>query len=202
MLVVFLCLCLAGSIGRSTGVGCYGDIKKVGTTGASCATARQDKLGYCGVRASQQMAATDLVKMNKFKAMMKAVGKKLCVDPALIAALASRESRAGSALRNGYGDGGNGFGLLQVDKRYHKPRGAWNSQEHITQAIEILVSMIKAISKKFPKWSVEQKLKGGIAAYNAGPGNVRNLNVDSYTTGKDYASDVVARAHYYSGKGY
>ncbi|XP_078512288.1 lysozyme g-like [Lissotriton helveticus] len=140
--------------------------------------------------------------MKKFKAKMVTVGKKLCVDPALIAAIASRESRAGSALINGFGDGGNAFGLMQVDIRYHKIRGAWNSQEHITQATEILVSMIKAVTKKFPKWSVEQKLKGGIAAYNIGPGNVRTENVDSYTTAKDYSNDVVARAQYYKERGY
>ncbi|XP_069060483.1 lysozyme g-like [Pleurodeles waltl] len=203
MLVVFICLCLASSIGLSTGAGCYGDVKKIDTSGASCATAKQDRLKYCGVRASRQMAATDLGKINKYKAKIMAVGKKLCVEPALLGAIISRETRGGSALKNGWGDGRNGFGLMQVDKRYHKVIGDWNSQEHITQGTEILVSMVKAIKKKFPKWSVEQQLKGAIAAYNAGPGNVRSYKeVDSRTTGKDYSSDVVARAQYYREKGY
>ena len=39
------------------------------------------------------------------------------IHPALIGAFASRESRAGAALdKNGYGDHGRAYGLLQVVK--------------------------------------------------------------------------------------
>ncbi|XP_078514274.1 lysozyme g-like [Lissotriton helveticus] len=203
MWIVLIALCLAGSIDVTAGSGCYGNIMEVPTTGANCATARQDRLSYCGVRASHQMAATDLRNMNKYKTEILAVGRSLCMDPAVIAGIISRESRAGAVLRNGWGDGGNAFGLMQIDKRWHKIRGAWNSEENISQGTEILISMIKSIQKKFSSWSQNQDLKGGIAAYNAGPGSIRNYSqVDNRTTGHDYSNDVVARAQYYKQHGY
>lgn len=46
-------------------------------------------------------------------------------------------------------------------------------------------------------------VSGGIAAYNAGPGNVCSLgDLDIKTTGKDYANDVVARAQWFKHNGY
>nr|BDH78621.1 G-type lysozyme C-terminal like protein [Triakis scyllium] len=115
----------------------------------------------------------------------------------------SRESRGGNVLENGRGDHGNGFGLMQVDKRHHKIVGAWDSKEHITQATQILIGMIQGIAKKFPNWSKEQQLKGGISAYNAGPGNVQTYEkMDVGTTGNDYANDTVARAQWLKMHGY
>ncbi|MEE6470432.1 hypothetical protein FKM82_008969 [Ascaphus truei] len=173
------------------------------TTGASCATAQQDKLPYCGVRASERLAETDLKNMNKYKAKILAVARNKCVDGAVIAGIISRESRAGAVLINGWGDHYNAFGLMQIDKRYHKIRGAWNSEENISEGTQILIEMYSAIKKKFPRWSINELLKGAIAAYNAGPGNIRGYpEVDSRTTGHDYSNDVVARAKYYRKQGY
>ncbi|XP_075706444.1 lysozyme g-like [Rhinoderma darwinii] len=141
--------------------------------------------------------------MNQYKSKIQSVATKTQMDAALIAGIISRESRAGSALKNGWGDNNNCFGLMQVDKRYHKIMGAWNSEQHIIQGAEILKSMYGAIKKKFPSASKEMLLKGAIAAYNTGPDRVKNLNdVDAYTTGKDYANDVVARAQFYRTRGY
>lgn len=67
-----------------------------------------------GVEASHTMAKTDLQRMERYKAIIKEVGRKYGVEPALIAAIISRESRAGNCLSGGYGDGGNAFGLMQV----------------------------------------------------------------------------------------
>src|SRR5688572_29061817 len=50
---------------------------------------------------------------------------ELCfgVDPFVMAAIMDRESRGGDALNpkgpSGTGDHGNGFGLCQLDRRYH-----------------------------------------------------------------------------------
>ncbi|XP_043927750.1 lysozyme g-like [Protopterus annectens] len=160
-------------------------------------------LHVTGVKASHKLASNDLNRMAKYKTMIENVGSKLCMDGAVIAALISRESRAGAVLKNGWGDGGNGFGLMQVDKRYHTPVGAWDSETHISQATKILTNMINAIQKKFPKWTKNQQLKGGISAYNAGAGNVQTYNgMDIGTTGNDYANDAVARAQYYKNNGY
>ncbi|XP_026159577.1 lysozyme g-like [Mastacembelus armatus] len=190
----------------------YGNIMDVETSGASAQTAQQDNLGYSGVRASETMAQTDAGRMSQYRDMIKRVGKRYGIHPALIAAIISRESRAGNALHDGWGDydtrrgAYNAWGLMQVDVNPngggHTPQGAWNSEEHLCQGTEILVYFIKRISSKFSGWSQEEKLKGGIAAYNMGDGNVHSYaNVDAHTTGKDYSNDVVARAHWYETHG-
>ncbi|XP_058252305.1 lysozyme g-like [Hemibagrus wyckioides] len=181
----------------------FGDVMKIDTTGASEQTARQDKLTVKGVQASYKLAEHDLKRMQMYKTIIMKVGKAMLMDPAVIAAIISRESRAGAALVNGWGDHGNGFGLMQVDKRYHKLRGAWNSEEHLRQGTGILIDSIKQIQKKFPNWSKEQQFKGGISAYNAGVRNVRTYErMDIGTTGNDYSNDVVARAQWFKRNGY
>lgn len=183
--------------------GNFGDIGRVPTTGASRRTAQQDRLTYGGVAASKKLAEHDLGRMNRYKNNILTVARQKGMDGAVIAGIISRETRAGNALKNGWGDNYNAFGLMQVDKRYHKIRGGWNSVEHITQGTEILTSNYNIMKKKFPSSSKEMWLKGAIAAYNTGSGRVKNLNnVDAYTTGKDYANDVTARAQYYRAHGY
>uniref|UniRef100_A0A8C5F538 Lysozyme g n=1 Tax=Gadus morhua TaxID=8049 RepID=A0A8C5F538_GADMO len=187
----------------------FGDILKVETTGASeeTAVAYYDRNLHKGVTASEIMAKEDLDSMKKYKTIIKNVAERRHVNPALIAGIISRETEAGFSIKNtkppGWGDKGNAFGLMQVDKRYHEPRGAWNSEEHIDQATEILVNFIQLIQKKFPSWSTEQQLKGAIAAYNTGDSRVESYeSVDSRTTGKDYSNDVVARAQWYKKNGF
>ncbi|XP_072192672.1 lysozyme g-like protein 2 [Excalfactoria chinensis] len=181
----------------------YGNIANVETTGASKSTAKPEGLGYAGVAASEKIAERDLKNMDQYKETIIKVAKKKCIPPSLVAAIISRESHAGKVLENGWGDHGNAFGLMQVDKRYHQVHGAWNSEEHIMQGTDILCQSITDIQKKFPKWSKEQQLKGGISAYNAGIGNVQNYEgTDVGTTHNDYANDVVARAKFFQRNGY
>ncbi|XP_034442809.1 lysozyme g-like [Hippoglossus hippoglossus] len=191
----------------------YGNIRSVQTSGASGQTAQQDRLGYSGVRASHTMAQTDSGRMSQYKSTIIRVGQRHGVDPALIAAIISRESRAGNALKDGWGDWNpqrnayNAWGLMQVDVNPngggHTAVGGWDSEEHLNQGTGILVDFIDRISKKFPGWSREQKLKGGIAAYNQGDGSVHSYNeVDRHTTGGDYSNDVTARAQWYKDHGY
>ncbi|NXJ79842.1 LYG protein, partial [Trogon melanurus] len=181
----------------------YGNILKVDTNGASEATARPEGLSYAGVTASEKIAEKDLKNMEKYRAKITKVGNSKCVDPAVIAGIISRESHAGTVLQNGWGDHGNAFGLMQVDKRYHKIVGSWDSEEHLAQGTEILCGMVKEIQKKFPTWTKEQQLKGGISAYNAGANNVQSYErMDVGTTHNDYANDVVARAKFYKRSGY
>ncbi|XP_016131912.1 lysozyme g-like [Sinocyclocheilus grahami] len=181
----------------------YGDILKIDTTGASEKTAKQDKLTIKGVEASKKLAETDLVRIEKYKSIIIKVGRAKQMDPVVIAAIISRESRAGAVLKNGWGDHDNGFGLMQVDKRYHALTGAWDSELHVIQATDILIGFIKEIKVKFPKWTQEQCFKGGISAYNAGVKNVQTYErMDIGTTGDDYANDVVARAQWFKSKGF
>ncbi|XP_017329511.1 lysozyme g isoform X3 [Ictalurus punctatus] len=184
----------------------FGDLMKITTTGAAKETAAQDNYTISGVQASHKMAEVDLERMNQYKTIIMKVARAKKMDPAVIAGIISRETRAGSCgsgLVGGWGDKGNAFGLMQVDKRYHCPAGDWDSEEHMIQATDILITFIKTIQEKFPDWSKEDHLKGGIAAYNAGPGNVcSHEGMDSKTTGKDYANDVVARAQWFKRNGY
>lgn len=53
--------------------------------------------------------------MKKYTGIIRRAGENHDVDPALIAGIISRESRAGSQLDNGWGDGGRAWGLMQVD---------------------------------------------------------------------------------------
>ncbi|XP_072127426.1 lysozyme g-like [Mobula birostris] len=181
----------------------YGDITRVDTSGASQTTANQDRLGYSGVAASHKLMETDFQRANDYKSSIYQAANEYQIDPALIGAIASRESRVGAALVNGRGDQGNAFGLMQVDKRWHSPRGSFDSVEHLKQGTGILVDMIGDIKRKFPSWTKEQQLKGALAAYNMGPHIVRDYqNVDASTTGQDYSNDVIARAQWLKKKGF
>lgn len=70
------------------------------------------------------MAQTDAGRMMRYKDKITAVGHRLGVDPALIAGIISRESRAGNVLQNGWGDHGNAWGLMQVHQNSHPVGGA------------------------------------------------------------------------------
>ncbi|XP_069492786.1 lysozyme g-like [Ambystoma mexicanum] len=179
------------------------DIMRIDTSGASKLTSSYDRLPYHGVKASQTMAQTDLKEMDKYKSRINKVSREKGMDPALIAGIISRETRAGTGLINGWGDHGNAWGLMQVDKNWHTVVGGWDSEEHLKQAIDILIYMLGEIKKKFSSWNCGQQLKGALAAYNKGPAVVKSYDqVDSGTTGGDYSNDVIARAQYYKQNGY
>uniref|UniRef100_A0A4W5RWC1 Lysozyme g n=2 Tax=Hucho hucho TaxID=62062 RepID=A0A4W5RWC1_9TELE len=153
---------------------------------------------------SQEMA-DELPYMNKYKSIIKRVGQNHGVAPSIIAGIISRETRAGTGagLDGGWGNNGNAFGLMQVDKNWHKPQGKWDSEEHLSQATGILVDIIESVRRKFPSWTKEQQLRGGLAAYNMGLDNVHSPSrVDENTTGKDYSKDVLTRAQFYRLNGY
>ena len=62
------------------------------------------------------MAQRDGQFIQEYKPLIISVSRELRVEPAVIAAIISRESRGGTAIRQtgGWGDNGNAFGLMQV----------------------------------------------------------------------------------------
>jgi peptidoglycan hydrolase-like protein with peptidoglycan-binding domain len=158
-----------------------------------------------GEQGSAQLAEQDLDRVLKMKAQFEEVGARFGLPPALLAAIASRETRGGSSVHldaGGYSAwDGQGFGVMQVDRRYHAPAGGPRSSEHIAQAARILKNEWDTIKRKHPDWPASRQLQAAVVAYNAGPSAVEGLErPDRYTTGGDYSGDVWARARYYAGK--
>jgi soluble lytic murein transglycosylase-like protein len=171
------------------------------TTGASAVTASQDGLS-AGVQSSQKMAQTDLQRIKTISDRFGAAANEFGLPAALLAAIASRESRGGNILDSqGWGDHGNAFGIMQVDKRYHTIEGIPDpkSVPHLEQATGILVDNLQQVQAKHPDWEDAYLLKGAVVAYNAGVQTVQTkAGMDIGTTGDDYGSDVIARAQYYA----
>ncbi|EHR69685.1 transglycosylase family protein,LysM domain-containing protein [Burkholderiales bacterium JOSHI_001] len=185
--------------GGAGGSGSNAILNGMDTTGASARTARQDGLG-AGVQASRTMARTDERRVMAHADLFNEMGAKYKLPPAVLAGIASRESRGGNALdRNGYGDGGHGFGIMQVDDRNGfavKTAGGPAGRAHIDQAASILRSKLDAVQRQYPKLSEQDQLRLAVSRYNGGSGVPGNF--DRGTTGGDYSADVIARSQYYA----
>lgn len=171
----------------------------VETNGASAVTAAQDGLA-AGIEASRRMAETDLPRVVEIARRLADVAAKFGVPAAVLAALASRESRCGAVLHNGWGDNGNAFGILQVDQRFHRIEGQPDpaSVAHLEQAAGIFNDYLEQVMRAHRGWKDANLLKGAAVAYNSGVSNVQTIaGMDRGTTGNDYGSDVMARAQYY-----
>ncbi|WP_395848566.1 LysM peptidoglycan-binding domain-containing protein [Cystobacter fuscus] len=176
------------------------------TRGASPRTAGQDRVPE-GVEGSHQMAESDRARLERFQDTFQQVGNEYGLPPALLAAIASRESRGGNALNP---DGTakydpNGYGLMQIDAK-HNPelvRGGPYSREHVAAAAGLLRDNLRTIQSEHPDWSPAEQLRGAVAAYNMGTDDVRTVaNMDVGSTGGDYSSDVWARAQYLASRGF
>jgi soluble lytic murein transglycosylase-like protein len=169
------------------------------SAGASAKTAKQDKLTG-GVASSEKMAETDRKHVMAHKDKFIVAAKKFSLPPALLAAIASRESRGGAVLKNGFGDGGHGFGLMQVDDRNKfavEQEGGPAGQPHINQATGILADKLKTVTKEFAALSAVEHLQMAVSRYNGGKGK-QPPDSDAGTTGGDYMNDVWARARFYA----
>ncbi|XP_036598522.1 lysozyme g-like protein 1 [Trichosurus vulpecula] len=198
MLVPWLLLGLAALVYpvESTSWGCYGNVRNIDTPGASCIIGRQRGLNYCGVRASERLAEMDLPYVQRYQPTLRVIGRKYCVDPAVIAGIMSRESYGGNVLVSG-GNVVNGNVLVQTGGVQNIPT-YWTSEPRVAQISNTLTMRIKEIQRRFPTWTTDQYLRGGLCAYNKGIGYVtsnQDLNCD-------FGNDVLARARYYKRCGF
>jgi soluble lytic murein transglycosylase-like protein len=154
-----------------------------------------------GVAASERLAGIDLDRVERIADRFADVAGKFGTPPAILAAIASRESGCGRLLDGaGRGDRGNAFGIMQVDRRHHMQRGLQDPAcvEHIEQGAGIFDDNLQRLSQKFSDWSRADLLRGAAAAYNFGLKHVKTrAGIDVGTTGNDYGADVMARARYF-----
>jgi hypothetical protein len=146
---------------------------------------------------------------------------------AILAGIGSRESGWGLRLRprgpGGTGDflarryptrfrsgplppdgGGFGRGLLQIDFDAHAfaRSGAWSDPAaNIDYGARVLANA-RSILGSGSRLSGNRLLRAAIAAYNSGVGNVLNaikagLDLDYFTAGRNYSSDVLNRAGWF-----
>jgi peptidoglycan hydrolase-like protein with peptidoglycan-binding domain len=167
------------------------------TKGISADHAANQGASQGGVKGSEELARQDAGRLSPHKAAIEAAAAKYKLPPAVLAAIASRETRGGSQLDSrGYSIwDGQGYGVMQVDKRYHAAQGGPASQAHFEHAAAILADNLADAKAKFPKATAAQQLQVAIAAYNAGMGGVDSVgSVDRFTHEGDYSNDVWARA--------
>ncbi|XP_012642477.2 lysozyme g-like protein 1 [Microcebus murinus] len=183
---------------ESSDWGCYGNIRTLVTPGASCGIGRLHGLNYCGVRASEKLAEIDMPYLLKYQPVMRTAGQKYCVDPAVIAGVLSRELQGGNVLVNvgNMGNMGNRIKVIQ-DAGLSVPT-SWISESQVSQKTEILTTRIKEIQRRFPTWTPDQHLRGGLCAYGGGAGYVRS----SEDLSCDFCNDVLARAKYLKRHGF
>ncbi|KAF6321382.1 lysozyme g1 [Rhinolophus ferrumequinum] len=175
--------------------GCYGNIRTLDTPGASCGIGRRRGLNYCGrVRASERMAEIDMPYLVRYQPVIYTVGQKYCMDPAVIAGVMSRESPGGNVIN--MGNVGDGIRVVQ-DSGHHVPT-SWITESQLSQMTEVLTLRIKEIQRRFPTWTPDQYLRGGLCAYGGGPGYVRS----SQDLSCDFCNDVLARAKYFKRHGF
>lgn len=161
----------------------------------------------------QQIAAARKANAEKYQDLAKQIGEKYNIPPALALAWMNRESAFGDFLNSeGYSKfDGQGFGLFQVDKRYHTPQGGPADWDHIDQAMGIYQDYVGRIKEAHPGWTEEEYLAAGLVGYNAGPGNARTrpsspaawAQLDNGTASVtdpngDYSRDVWAEAQWYA----
>lgn len=153
---------------------------------------------------------------SSYKPMIEEVAARYdWLQPSVIAAIGSRESAWGLLLSpkgpGGTGDGGHGRGLMQIDDRFHTEfinSGKWRDpKENMNYGIESVLKPNYNYLDRNTNLQGKELLRAALASYNAGLGNVMDayeagLDVDYYTTGKDYGRDVLDRAGWFQLQGW
>ncbi|XP_040440693.1 lysozyme g-like isoform X2 [Falco naumanni] len=199
MIPTLLLLCLMALAAPSVSYSCYGDISALQAPPVSCTAVRASDCGLATIRRS---AEADVIRLRRYEVPIKRVARNLCLDPALIAALISQESRVGLLLNNGWDQERQKYGLMQLDGQQYHPFGLWDSEEHINQCSTILVLAINEVRARHPTWTWDQQLRGGICTYRAKMGNIQVYEEDPCNRDNYYVNSVIRRAQYFKRHGF
>ncbi|XP_053792519.1 lysozyme g-like isoform X2 [Vidua macroura] len=168
-----------------------------------CKSAFSYAAGYAMIR---RTAEADLTRLRRYEIPIKRVARNLCLDPALIGAIMSQESRVGLLLDNGWDQGRQKYGLMQISRQQPyvqlQPYVAWDSEEHINQCSNILVLSINEVRARHPTWTWDRQLRGGICTYHAKMGNLQVYEEDPCSTDYNYVNSVIRRAQYFKRNGF
>ncbi len=104
---------------------------------------------------------------------------------------------------------GFGRGLMQIDYDFHEfaRSGNWaDPKANIEYACKTLADF-RATIKRHASLEEAKLTRAMLASYNCGPGNVlrtfsNGRNVDFYTAGRNYSSDVLRRAEFFAANGW
>ena len=152
---------------------------------------------------------------NKYRPWIQEAAQRYGLQPCIIAGLGSRESHWGLALKpvgpEGTGDGGSGHGLMQIDKRWHTEfieSGKWKDPgENILYGCSLLAQNRALAQRRMPKvYNDRVFLKIILASYNTGFNRalegLREGDIDLFTTGENYSTDVLSRAGWFQVQGW
>jgi soluble lytic murein transglycosylase-like protein len=173
-----------------------------------------------------------LEEAEKYREFIEQAADRHGFQPCVIAGVGSRESHWGLALRpeepGGTGDfikrrsptryrqgplpddgGGFGRGLMQIDFDAHEfaRSGEWKDPERNVDYGGRVLADSRDYMRLKTSVAGRTLLRAALAGYNAGPGNARRailygLDIDFYTTGRDYSRDVLNRAGFFQLKGW
>jgi hypothetical protein len=151
-------------------------------------------------------------KKNGWIRFFKSAAERYQLPPEILLAIASRETN----MRNIIGDGGHGYGIMQIDDRSFPEwcnSGLWKDvNAAIQKGALVLHSKQQTIRNGQGKrlkvggtpfvgkaqLSKDELLRTAIAAYNSGLWAYYNLtkygDPDRRTTGRDYSQEVLKRA--------
>ncbi len=168
------------------------------TAGASLETAKaQDPTtNESGASASEKLVRGDLDSIVPLADLFKEIGNEKGLPPALLAAIASRETSIGKKLNaNDCTPDGKHTGVMGINDQVHPSPGNEDQRSNIVRAASILVNLRAEIQAKFPAWSPAYQLLGAVTAYNQSAGFVAKWDGKAIE-GDDFASDTWARARY------
>jgi len=153
----------------------------------------------------------DLPWLEKTRDLIVSIAQSFELDPSVVAAVISRESGGGRLLGRGgcppdTGDGGHGRGLMQIDDRWHADfleiGDFWrNPAANIAYGCWLLKKNLLAVDAKMPGMSEKDRLRIALAGYNCGLSRAMSAakkgnDIDAFTTGLNYSSDVLKRAEF------